>query len=153
MRVTVPKSLTLHDSAYMLDGGTTCLMCTDEAGRQRTITLAQSMFPEPNPLSEYIPGRLYLDDDLVAVRSAEEQDILAALRSAKIVRNSADSSQAGERIKLSPNALILGDDIKRVLSSTPDENLRAMLAQVISKVASPDFVTFAAKTAGAKSSE
>jgi hypothetical protein len=50
------------------------------------------------------------------------------------------------RLKLlSPNALILGDDIKRVVQGSPEENLRAMLQGVIDYVSSIGYVSFAAK--------
>src|ERR1700722_11231506 len=100
--MAVPKRLILHDSAYELDGGTTCLMGTDETGTPRTITLAQSMFLELNPLSGYIPGRLYLDEELVPIRSGDEQALLAALRSATVDLYSDHPEIPGERITLSP---------------------------------------------------
>jgi hypothetical protein len=79
----LPKRLHLTSYEFVLDGGTIYLMGTDEKGRQRTIMLAQSLFPDP-ALAVGVPGRLYIDDELVPVRSPMEADLLALLKSAAV---------------------------------------------------------------------
>ena len=138
----LPKKFTLRDSAYALDGGTTCLMGTDEVGNKHTFMLVQSRFVKFNPRSGYIPGRLYFDDALVPIRSDRENQVLALLRSADIAYEAGTPTPNGEKITVSPKAFIFGDDIKQLMSRKPEENLRALLSQVVDRVSSPEFVTF-----------
>ena len=53
--------------------------------------------------------------------------------------------EAAETADLSSHRVILGDDIKQVMSRGPEENLRALLAQVIERVESPAYVAYAAE--------
>ncbi|HKB40228.1 MAG TPA: hypothetical protein VKD72_27610 [Gemmataceae bacterium] len=141
--MATPKQLTLHSSAYCLDGGTVLLTGTDEDGRAHAVMLVQNRFPGGNTCG--IPGRLYFDDELIPLRSDLESEVLALLRAADVRCIPEASEQAGERVQLSPNALILGDDIKQVLSRGPEDNIRGLRDQVIATVESPAYLSFAAE--------
>jgi hypothetical protein len=137
----LPSQLTIHDCALCLDGGTVLLGTTDEAGQKRSIMLVQHAFPQTNPIG-WVPGRLYLDDDVVPIRSPLEANILALLRAATIlVANPARTDD--EPVQLAPNGLILGEDIRQVFSRGPEENIRALLAQIIQFVDSEGYLRFA----------
>jgi len=138
----LPTTLTVHNSAYALDGGTTVLQAIDEAERQHGVMLVQHAFPEPEPSLGRVPGRLYFDGELVPMRSHLETHLLALLRAAE-VRYSGPIPNEGERVQLSPNALILSEDIRQVLSRGPEENIRALLAAVIEFVESEAYLRFA----------
>src|SRR4051794_18758046 len=75
----VPTRIVVRRCAMRLDGGTIHLYATDEAGREFSITLATSW-----PASSFVAGRLYVDDDLVPMRSEREAQILKVLSEAKI---------------------------------------------------------------------
>jgi hypothetical protein len=130
--------LVLHTSQYCLDGGTTILKGIDESNRDREVMLVQSMFQEMREFG--IPGRLYLDGELVPVRSELESQVLAMLRASEI-RSIPTKKNEGKSISVSPNALILSQDIKDVLTRGPEENIRALRDQVIEKVESPQYLT------------
>jgi hypothetical protein len=140
--MVLPTRLTVYSFAYALDGGTTVLRATDEAGREHGLTLVQHAFPQPSPSLGAIPGRLYFDDELVPMRSDVETAVLVLLRGAE-VRYSGLVPEHGERIQLSPNALVLGDDIRQVLARDPEENIRALVAEVIRFVESDHYLRFA----------
>lgn len=136
-------TLVLRSSRYFLDGGTTVLHSVDADGRERAVMLVQHFFPESGGLG--IVGRLHLDGRPVPVRSDLERRILAALREAE-VRPIPPTERATERrIRVSPNALVLGDDIKRVMTRGPEENLRALRDEVVQRVESAEYVSFAEK--------
>jgi hypothetical protein len=140
--MVLPAKLTVHNFAYALDGGTTVLQATDEAGRDRVVMLAQHAFPQPSPSLGALPGRLYFDGVLVPLRSDLEAGLLSLLRVAE-VRYSEPRHDQGERLQLSPNALILGEDIRQVLTRGPEDNIRALLAAVVEFVGSEAYLRFA----------
>jgi hypothetical protein len=142
MTMVLPAKLTVHNSAHALDGGTTVLLATDEAGRHRAVMLVQHACPQPNPSLEALPGRLYFDGELVPMRSDLEAGLLALLRSAEVQYFEPPNEQ-GERIQLSPNALIVGEDIRQVLTRGPEDNIRALLAAVVEFVESEAYLRFA----------
>jgi hypothetical protein len=139
----LPAKLTIHDSAYALDGGSTLLHAADEAAREHEVMLVQHALPDPDAALG-IPGRLYFDDELVPIRSDLEVRVLGLLRAAEI-RPSHSPPDQSERIPLSPNALILGDDLRQVLSRGPEENMRALRAEVIEFIESEEYLRFAVR--------
>lgn len=139
----LPKSLVLRSTQFYMDGGTTCLTCTDEAERPHIVMLVQRAFAGGNTFG--IPGRLYFDDELIPMRSELEQRLLDLLRSAEVRYTPPDGGPTGEQANLSPNALILGDDIKQVLTRGPEDNIRGLRDTVVEFVASPRFESFAAE--------
>jgi hypothetical protein len=143
--MTFPTKLTLRESAYALDGGTTALMFVDEQDKEQTVVLNQHAYiPEPKYFDEGLPGRLYFNETLIEVRSREEHFLLTLLKTAEVRYLPEDDFQ-GENIELSPNRAIFGDDLKQIFNQTPEENLRLMLKNVIDFVESDEYVTFAEK--------
>ena len=140
--MVLPAKLTVHNSAYALDGGTTVLQAADEAGGNHAVMLVQHAFPQPSPSLGALPGRLYFDGELVPMRSDLEAGLLSLLRAAE-VRYSDPRQDQGERIQLSPNTLILGEDIRQVLTRGPEDNIRALLAAVVEFVQSEAYLRFA----------
>ena len=133
----LPGKLTINDALYAMDGGTTVLCATDECGVKRSVLLGQHRFPDARTL---VPaGRLCFDGDLVPIRSEFESAVLDLLRDADIGHYT--SPQAGSG-KLSPNAIILGDDIRQALESSPEENLRRYCESIVRFVESDDFLVF-----------
>lgn len=55
-----------------LDGGSIFLVIRDRDGRQHGVELVQSMFLASSDPA-HLPGRLYFDAELVAVRSEQER--------------------------------------------------------------------------------
>jgi hypothetical protein len=76
------------------------------------------------------------------MRSELESQVLALLRAAE-VRYSGPPRHQGESLQLSPNALILGEDIRQVLSRGPEDNIRALVAGVVEFVESEAYLRFA----------
>jgi hypothetical protein len=138
----LPARFTVHSFDYLLDGGTTVLRATDETARERAVMLVQHAFPRPSPSLGALPGRLYFDNELILIRSDLEARVLSLLRKAE-VRYSGPLPEQGERLQLSPNALILGEDIRQVLTRGPEDSIRALLAAVVQFVESESYVHFA----------
>jgi hypothetical protein len=139
----LPKTLLLRGSSFWLDGGTTHLNCTDEAEQSHTVMLVQRAFTGGNTFG--IPGRLYFDGELVPLRSDVESQLLGLLRVAEVRYMPPTGEPTVERIKLSPNALILGEDIKQVLTRGPEDNIRGLRDTIVEFVASPRYESFAAE--------
>lgn len=143
--MNLPARLTFHNYAYALDGGTTILYATDERGGEHYVTLGQHAYVAPVSKGGRIPGRLHFDGEAIAVRSAGESELLALLRAAE-VRVVPDSSGPDRPPADGPRRFaVIGDDIKRVLSRSPEDNVRELLMDVIAFVESPRYVTFAAE--------
>lgn len=140
--MVLPTRLTVHKFAYTLDGGTTVFEATDEVGREHAVMLVQHAFPQPSPSLGATPGRLYFDGEQVPMRSELEAGVLALLRNAEI-RYSGPLPEHGERIQLATNALILSEDIRQVLTRPPEENIRALVAEVIRFVGADAYLRFA----------
>jgi hypothetical protein len=146
--VDVPQRLTLTGTRFFMDGGTIVITAIDERGGERSVMLVQRAFAWGNTFG--VPGRLYLDGQPVTVRSEVESRLVALLRMADVRYAPPAGESPGERIQLSPNALILGDDIKQVLSRGPEENIRGLREQVVEWVESPQYVSFAAEAEQAR---
>lgn len=137
-----PTRLTLRQCAYALDGGTICLLATDGGGREHTIVLTQHAFPRTDPSTGHLPGRLYFDGELVPLRSEFESNVVSLLRAAEIWYDG-NPARGGEPIELSPNALVLGDDIREVLTQGPEDNIRTLASRVVRFVESEECLWFA----------
>jgi len=134
----LPRRIVVRDCAYALDGGTIHLTATDEAGREFGIRLVQHAFPRSSPSTNVIPGRLYVGSRLVPMRSELEAQVLRLLSEATV---QAPPPQPRPARRMA----VLGEDIKEVLSRTPEENCRAFLRQIVEFVQSERYVTFAAE--------
>ncbi|MEM7316609.1 MAG: hypothetical protein AAF497_26045, partial [Planctomycetota bacterium] len=75
----LPARITLTDWGYALDGGSITLEAVTETGERCSIRLNQRVFD-----SYENPGRLLFDNELVEVRSSEEQRIVELLAAAEI---------------------------------------------------------------------
>jgi hypothetical protein len=144
----LPTNLVLRGGSFWLDGGTARLDCADEAEHSHTVMLVQHAFPGGDTFG--IPGRLYFDGELIPIRSESESRLLGLLRAAEVRYTPPTGEQAGERIKLSPNALVFGDDIKQVLTRGPEDNLRGLRDTIVEFVASPQYESFAAEVEKAR---
>jgi hypothetical protein len=78
-----------------------------------------------------------------------EARLVAVLRAAEVRYKPAPGEADAGGFRLSPNALIIGDDIKQVLSRGPEDNIRALRDQVVERIESPQYVVFAAGGHGA----
>ncbi len=101
--MAVPSRLTLYNVRFVFDGGTRHLYATDERGAEHRITLVQRMQQISDPRE--LPGRLYFDDDLVAVRSDLESDLLRLLKTAEL-SPCANAPPDSEILRGAVNALI-----------------------------------------------
>src|SRR5262245_38149172 len=116
----LPAQLTIYDCAYCLDGGTISLAAIDDAGAEPSIVLIKHRSPRPS--EDVIPGRLYFDHVLVPIRSELESQLVRLLRAAEC-QSSPGEEESSERIKFSPNVVVLGEDIRQVLTRSPEDNL------------------------------
>jgi hypothetical protein len=139
----LPTILTIYTGAFATDGGTTLLSATDEVGKDHQVLLVQHAFARQNAPPQAIPGRLYFDGELVAVRSPFEDKLIELLRNANL--QEMESPESRPQARISPKALIVGDDIKRVVQGSPEQNLRAMLRGIIDYVCSDAYASFAKK--------
>ena len=98
--------------------------------------------PEPKYFDRGLPGRLHFNENLIEVRSLQEQSLLSLLKSAE-VRHFPEDDSSNKPIEPSPNRLVLGDDLKEIFNQTPEENLHSMLKKVIAFVESDEYVKFA----------
>ena len=128
----LPESITLVESDYWLDGGSTTLHAVSESDTKHLIHLNQRMLPGTKH-----PGRLLFDNTLVQVRSDVETRIIELLRSAKV---DADDSPPAAQPK---NRLILGDDIKNVLENSPAANIEEFRRSFIEYLQSDEYLEIA----------
>lgn len=128
----VPTRIVVRDCAMRLDGGTIHLYATDEAGGELSITLVTTW-----PAWPRVAGRLYVDGDLVPMRSEREAQILKVLSEAKI---EAPRLPPGRRTS---GMAVIGNDIKKFLEQTPEENCRAFIRRIVESVQSENYLGFA----------
>ena len=138
--VKLPAQLTLRDYQYLLDGGTTELSGTDEAGCRHVVALTAHLTPR----GAADGGRLYFDGELIDIRSDDEAGVLDLLRTATVQGNR-EPPPANP-----PNVVVFGDDIKRVMSRSDSENIRELTAQVIEFVDSNRYLEFEEQVRKAK---
>ena len=71
----------LEEADAALDGGSIFLTIRDRSDRAHQVELVQPMFLAPADPAR-LPGRLYVDGKLIAVRSEQERMLLDGLREA-----------------------------------------------------------------------
>ena len=130
--MNIPSRLTFHEAEYELDGGSTTLHATDEHGTEHHVYLPRDIYSDGGTPRQ-TTGLLYFDDQLIPVRSRLEQDLLRLFREAQLVPNSAP--RPGSQ-KLTAPFTLVGDDLKRLVHGTPEDNLRWLVGSVISYVES-----------------
>lgn len=138
--MNLPSHLEITDASYALDGGTTTLFATDEVGAAHRIMLVQHVFTEQTSNAKRLPGRLYFDGDPVLVRSEYESDLIRLLRAAQLAPSSIVCP--GSKQLTEPFG-VAGHDLKRLLTSTPEENLSRLVSDLISFVESEVYVSVA----------
>ena len=146
--ITIPPAwldagpVVIEDGGYSMDGGSIWLGLRDAQGDEHEVVLVQHMIP--NREGRYVPGRIYIDDLLVPVRSATEEQILAAIGTATIQLAYEDNG-ADEPLVVSENVLILGDDIKEYFAAVdegPEASVRLLIARFLGYVETDEYVTF-----------
>ena len=126
----LPTSITLVESNYWLDGGSTTLHAVSESGTEHLIHLNQRRMPGSKN-----PGRLLFDYTLIPVRSDAETRIIELLRSAKVdADEGAPPTQPKNR---------LGDDIKNVLENSPAANIEEFRREIIEYLQSDEYLEIA----------
>ena len=128
----LPDSITLVDSNYWLDGGSTTLHAVSESDKKHLIHLNQRMIPGSKN-----PGRLLFDNALIQVRSDLETRIIQLLTSAKV------DAEDGPPPTQSKNRLILGDDIKNVMENSPAANIEKFRRAIIEYLQSDEYLEIA----------
>ena len=113
-----------------------CAIADD--GEEHSIRLNQRVFSDfyPNP------GCLYFNDERVDVRSEEESRIVQVLKTASIESAIPESLQS-RNAPISKDALILSDDIRQFLKSSPQDNLRRFRDEIVAFIESDEYVEIA----------
>ncbi len=134
--------LTITDCAYAMDGGSKYLMTIDEKGNEFHFSLPQHHIPA-NFGQESLPGRLYINEKPIDVRSELEEELLN-----KLVESKIDCSESEEEdYPLSTQRIIFGKDIQDYFSAIEKGSnfaIAYMVKEVIDFVKS-DFYTELAK--------
>ncbi len=112
----------IHEAAYLFDGGSIYFEVRDSAGEQHKILLVQHRLTS-NTKQDRLPGRIYLDDELVPTRSDTEAEILTSIESAEVVDA---SEEAPSDDGLSRERLVLGSDIQAFLDAREEGPLAAI---------------------------
>jgi len=128
----LPSRLIFYDASYRLDGGTTTLYARDEQGVEHRILLPRNMDSQRCPTTD----QFYFDGELVPACSPLESNLLRLLKEAELTSRSAP--QPGS-LRLKPSYGVAGDDLKRLLSSTPEANLRRLVNNVITYLESDSY--------------
>ncbi len=103
----------IREAAYAMDGGSIYLDVRDVAGNDHTILLVQHRIPS-NSNPDRLFGRLYVDDQLVPVRSQVEFEILSSIETAR-VENQGARPEATHGF--SQDRLVLGADLEEFLAA------------------------------------
>jgi hypothetical protein len=138
----IKAQYTIDDGAYAMDGGSIYLSLRDTDGVKHTLILAQYRIPR-NESDPRIPGRLYLDDQVIGVRSDEEARLISAIKKAPISLTSVD--RPNPKQETGPT-VVIGDDIADYLSATrtsPEAAIRLLVDSLVEFVESEEYVKFA----------
>jgi hypothetical protein len=77
------ENLSITNFATWMDGGTLTFNCISKNGNNFEVTLSQFVnldIPEKTNESLILPGRIYINDNLVEIRSTLEKDLIVALK-------------------------------------------------------------------------
>ena len=146
--MALPARLTFHNCKYLVDGGTYILCATDERDTVHQVTLVQHMFLQPHSDPQRIPGRLYFDEELVAIRSERESELLRLIKTAA-VQATPPAANASALPGITIHA-VAGDDIKRFLDQAPEENVRWATDALVTFVESEEYVTLSVMMGGTR---
>jgi hypothetical protein len=134
----LPETLEITNGCYLLDGGTTSLTCVDEDGEEHSVLLAQHAFRDE--AIGWEPGRLYFDNVIIDVRSADETRIVNLLQNAIICYR--NGPLEGKVIELSENRLFLANEVEEMMEAKPNENLERLRDSMVAYIRSKAFVEF-----------
>jgi hypothetical protein len=139
-----PKHFTIEDAAYALEGGSIFLSFRDNDGVQHALILAQHNIPM-HESDTRIPGRLYLDNQIIQVRSDEEIRLISGIKSASIspIQNETKESKA-ERGPVH----VYGQDIADFLAATrksPEAAIWHLVDSLVQFVESDEYLQLAGK--------
>jgi hypothetical protein len=137
----LPNELIVEEGAYASDGGSIYLRVRDAEGAQHHITLWQHMFTEVRD-PKRLPGRLYFDKSLIAVRSESEQRLIQALRAAPVDKPPTKGAPAKEP---SPGMTVGQDlqDYQAKIAEGPAAALAHLVKNLLDYVESTDYVELA----------
>ncbi|MEN8240565.1 MAG: hypothetical protein ABFS17_01490 [Chloroflexota bacterium] len=140
----IPTQLTFIQSFYLTDGGTIVLIGEEPNMTRHEITLYQSLLLhqiDPNKL----PGRLYFNRQLIAVRSESEAQILRLLQTGEIIEEPPAPSEVNPTVKKSPG-MVVGDDLKAYSAKLAEGKaavIRHLRDQMIARVESQEYLELA----------
>jgi hypothetical protein len=144
--MTLKAQYTIDDGAYALDGGSIYLSLRDAEGVQHALVLTQHRIPK-NEADLRVPGRLYLDGQIIGVRSHEEARLIAAIKKAPISLTNIDRPASGQE---TGPTIVIGDDIVDYLNATrdsPKAAIRLLVDALVEFVESEEYVKFASQSA------
>jgi hypothetical protein len=133
---------TITNAAYAMDGGSITLWLRDEHEGEHQLLLVQHVMPACRP--DRRPGRLYLDDRLIEVRSPEEAAILAFL---EVAPTSASEHSGRKPIQVA----CAGADLEAYFAAVkegPAAAIRHLAKEFVAFVRSDEYVRFAAPNSG-----
>ena len=140
----IPSPVQVTVGAMATDGGSVELLLVDAAGGSHRLRLTQHLSPSTPGATEK-PGRLYLNGELIGVRSQEEAALVELLRQATIGTSDAQPSSEAEQ------RCVLGEDLKqyfKAIDQGPDEALQFLIVTVVKFVESDEYVANAAEAEG-----
>jgi hypothetical protein len=127
-----------------MDGGSIMLHVLDTTGANHRLLLVQRAFLSgPHRLG--LPGRIYLDDVLIPVRSPDEAALLGFLQNPLITASTEPPPpHTGGRI-------IIGDHLKAYFAAvdrSPADAIRHLVNEMLTFVESDEYVHLAGRTSG-----
>lgn len=134
----------IEEGAYALDGGSIFLSIKDNDGVQHKLILVQHCIPmdESDPR---IPGRLYLDDQIVQIRSDEEIRLISELKKASI---SPDEPGLKETKEETGPVYVVSEDIADFLAATrssPKDAIKYLVDSLVQFVESEEYLRLSAQ--------
>jgi len=140
----IPTQITFIECFYLTDGGTSVLIGEELNNSRHEITLYQSLFLDQIDPKK-IPGRLYFDHQIIAVRSETETEVLSLLQAGEIIDEPPAPSEANAAFKDSPG-MIVGDDLKEYSAKLAEGKgavIRHLRDQMIARVESIEYLELA----------
>jgi hypothetical protein len=138
----LPQRILVADVLYLLDGGTTIVIGTDEDNRRRQMALSQHQLPKA-PGKPPPAGRLYLDGWRVPVGGEAEAALLRVLDAAadEYLNRPPDPGLDGPSIAESMSRgggaiLFGGNDLRELYSLSPRQMKVKLIRDVIAYVRS-----------------
>ena len=125
LAMILPRSITITDFDYFLDGGSVTLHAVTEDGEKFRVQLNQRMF-----LTEPYPGRLMLNDEVVGIRTETETRILELLKNSRIEIPRQDITFSPEPA-FTKDAFVIGDDIRKIMVALEETRLRKMRDRIV----------------------